>query len=158
MKAMATACFCALLISPPSLKAATVYRCVDSAGHTTFTRQGCPTDQALAVQDARNPTPSTKRMTPLAEPGSIRNPPANRTVVVVGERDDGCGNQVTGQARRNAIISGKVQQGMTQTDVESALGKPDGITRRNGQVQYRYLNERGSRQTVSFDERGCVRK
>lgn len=158
MKAMATACFCALLIGNTPATAATVYRCVDSAGHTTFTRQGCPTDQALALQDARNPTPSTKRMTPLAVPKAARRRSSEDSVVVVGERDDGCGNRVTGNERRSAIIAGKVQPGMTRMDVESALGKPDGITQRNGRVQYRYQAERGGSKTVSFDEQGCVRK
>lgn len=81
----------------------------------------------------------------------------NTQLTVVGEQDDGCGNRITGSARRNAMINQQILPGMTRADIESSLGTPDTITNRNGQAQYRYSGDKGRTKTVTFDEYGCVR-
>ena len=78
-------------------------------------------------------------------------------LTVVGEQEDGCGNLLSAQARRRAIVEKQVRAGMTRADIESALGKPDTITSSNGQTRYRYSSQKGRSKSVSFDENGCVR-
>jgi outer membrane protein assembly factor BamE (lipoprotein component of BamABCDE complex) len=58
--------------------------------------------------------------------------------------------------RRSAVIGMKVRPGMTRADVESSLGKPDQISTRNGQTQYRYTKDKARPRMVSFDEHNCV--
>ena len=155
---LAVSC-CALLLTATPTLAANVYRCVDEAGHLTFTRQGCPANQPAQLQDTFNPTPSSGKAVPMAKPKprrKISHAETDRSLIVVGKQDDGCGNRVTGSARRNAMISQQILPGMTRADIESTLGTPDTVTGRNGQVQYRY-SDKGRTRTVSFDEHGCVR-
>ncbi len=47
--------------------------------------------------------------------------------------------------------------GMTQRDVESMLGKPDKIARKNAEVRYVYKDRKGNSSQVTFDENGCVK-
>lgn len=153
----------ALLLLTCPAHATSVYRCIDENGHVSFTRQGCSSSQTTHRQNAFNPTPGSGKATPMAEP--LRN--ANRqqskridretTLTVVGEQDDGCGNLLTQQARRKAIVTQQIRAGMTRADVESALGKPDTITSSNGQTRYRYIPQKGRSKTVSFDQNDCVR-
>lgn len=151
----------ALILFTCTAHATSVYRCVDPNGHLTFTRQGCPASQITQMQDAFNPTPGSGKATPMAEPtpDRRRQKPADAqpSLTVVGEQDDGCGNQLTQQARRKAIVEKQVRAGMTRADVESALGRPDTITSTNGQTRYRYIPGKGRSRSVSFDEHGCVR-
>ncbi len=157
-KILTASCCALLLITPPAL-GARIYRCVDEAGNFTFTRQGCPTNQTAEIQEARNPTPSSGKAVPLAKPRKSQKAAREETrqLTVVGKQDDGCGNRVTGSTRRNALISRHILSGMTRADIESTFGKPDTVTSRNGQMQYRYSNDKGRTRTVSFDEYGCVR-
>ena len=151
---------CATLLCPTPLLAATVFRCEDPSGHITFTLQGCSEQQALHLQVADNPTPGSGKPVPLAKAGKA---PRNRTPakrpgpVVVAEQRDGCGNRVTGSARRTAIIKQRILGGMTRADVESTLGKPDKVSSQNGQTRYHYRDQQGNNRQVSFDEAGCVR-
>jgi hypothetical protein len=166
MHGLLRAMFCATLLYPTShALAANVYRCEDSNGHLTYTLQGCTSQQMLQVQNADNPTPSSGKPVPLAKakkqqkhktPRSKKSK-AEKTMLVIGEHQDGCGNQVTGSARRTAMINGQVRSGMPRKDVESALGKPDKITSLNGQMRYLYRDRDGNSKQVSFDENGCVR-
>ena len=159
MKKLMAASGCALLFSAAPALAATIYRCTDAEGNLTFTRQGCPIDQAAQVQDAANLTPSSGKAVPLAKPiarHGNRKEGSTQSLTVVGLQDDGCGNRVTGSVRRDALIKMQVLPGMTRDDVDSTFGTPDTITSRNGQVQYRYGNKGGTR-TINFDEYGCVR-
>jgi hypothetical protein len=156
---LAASC-CALLLTATPTFAASIYRCVDEAGQLTYTRQGCPANQSGQLQEALNPTPGSGKAVPMAKPKprrKIGHSEADRQLTVVGEQDDGCGNRVTGSARRNAMISQQVLPGMTRADIDSTLGKPDTVTGRNGQVQYRYSSDKSQTRTVSFDEHGCVR-
>ena len=156
------ATLCALLLASPT-HAASVYRCVDETGHVTFTRQGCAPSQTAQMQNAFNPTPSSGKATRMAEPSSQqakrqrKHADTGATLTVVGEQDDGCGNLLTQQARRKAIVEQQVRAGMTRADIESALGRPDTITSNNGQTRYRYSAQKGRSRSVSFDENGCVR-
>lgn len=162
MQGLLRAAFCASLFysANPTL-AASVYRCEDDSGHITFTLQGCATNQHLQVQNADNPTPGSGKPVPLAKSQKHRRSKAHKNqeqqLVVVGEHQDGCGNKVTGASRRSAMISQHVRSGMTQKDVESALGKPDKISSQNGQMRYLYRDKEGNSKQVSFDESGCVR-
>ena len=153
----------ALLLFTFNSHATSVYRCVDPNGHVTFTRQGCAPSQSAQIQDAFNATPGSGKATRMAEPSSVRQrknqqpKEAQSELTVVGEQDDGCGNLLSQQARRRAIVEQQIRAGMTRADVESALGKPDAITSTNGQTRYRYIPGKGRSRTVSFDEHGCVR-
>ncbi len=156
-KLIAVSC-CALLLSATPIFAATIYRCSDAAGNLTFTRQGCPLGQTARLQEAVNATPSSGKAVPLAKSSKRKTPkrqPA-RSLTVVGAQDDGCGNRITGSARRDALIKQQVRPGMTRDDIESTFGKPDTVTSRNGRAQYRYSNDKGRTRTISFDEHGCV--
>lgn len=158
-KLLIASCYTLLLTTGPAF-AANIYRCVDEAGNLTFTRQGCPTNQTAQIQTAQNPTPSSGKAVPLAKPRERRTKhekQPSRQLTVIGKKDDGCGNRVTGSARRNAIISQQVLPGMTRSDIDSAFGTPDAVTSRNGRTQYRYVSDKGQTRTISFDEQGCVR-
>ena len=149
---------CALIIQLTPAIAADVFRCEDSKGHITFTRQGCPSDQASAVQGAYNPTPGKGRpvvMAKAAKPASSAEHP--ESVTIVAEKQDGCGNRVIGTQRRTAIIRKQVMAGMTRSDIESSLGKPDEQTSRNGETHYNYQDTNGKNRQVSFDQNGCVK-
>lgn len=95
----------ALLANPAF--SASVFRCVDTAGHVTFSQQGCPTDQSSERQQAVNPKPSSDETVRMATTASSTNHgrKVGNNVAVVAEKDDGCGNRVTGSERRSAIIS-----------------------------------------------------
>jgi len=155
-------CALFLLSVTQSLQAATVFRCEDSSGHITFTLQGCPTDQLLNVQSAENLTPGSGQPVTIAPTGKRIAVKAGKSrptkeLTVVAEQHDGCGNRVTGAPRRAAIIRQQVLAGMTQADVESALGKPDTQSTINGETQYLYTADNGTRRKVSFDQSGCVK-
>jgi len=155
---------CALLLLAIPAHATSVHRCVDESGHITFTRQGCLPSQTTQVQNTFNPTPGSGKATRMAEPSAKQAKPKSKQInteailTVVGEQDDGCGNLLTPQVRRKAIVEKQIRGGMTRMDVESALGKPDAVTSSNGQTRYRYASQKGRLRSVSFDENGCVRK
>ncbi|MBS7663138.1 DUF4124 domain-containing protein [Pseudomonas lalucatii] len=155
-------CFalCATLLCPSPLLAATVFRCEDPGGHITFTLQGCSEAQDLQLHRAHNPTPGSGQPVPLAQTGKTtrtRSQAKPSAPLVVGEQGDGCGNRVTGSARRTAMIRQQVLAGMTRSDVESALGKPDKISTQNGRTRYHYRDREGSSRQISFDDAGCVK-
>jgi len=154
-----------ILLLLPSAKAATVFRCTSATGNVLFSQHGCPTDQLQDRQEASNPTPGSGKPVPLAttKPTQTRAIAREKSqegddgVVVVGERQNGCGNRVTGAARRKAIIEGRVKIGMTRSDVESALGRPDKVSQNNGTLRYHYeANKKRGARSVTFDEDGCV--
>ena len=131
---------------------------IDTAGHVTFSQQGCPTDQSSERQQAVNPKPSSDETVRMATTASSTNHgrKVGNDVAVVAEKDDGCGNRVTGSERRSAIISKSIRAGMTRSDVESALGRPESTTSTNGRDRLRFRDGKGQVRTVSFDEHGCV--
>lgn len=161
MHGLRRAAFCAILLCPTPLLASTVFRCEDANGHVTFTLQGCPSEQQQYLQDAHNATPGSGKPIPLAKKPARSAPrtatETSRELVVVGEQQDGCGNLISGSQRRTAMIKQQIRSGMTRTDVESALGTPDRISRQNGQTRYHYRDQQGNSRQVSFDEAGCVK-
>src|SRR5690606_12683414 len=140
---------CASLLYPAAgAEAATVLRCEDASGHVTYTLHGCPGDASQALQAAYTPTPGKGKAVLLAKPGKARGRAKNReaespSLVVVGAKQDGCGNKRTSSERRRAVIRQQIRGGMTQRDVESALGEPDKVTRNDGQTRYHYADEKG---------------
>lgn len=148
---------CACLLHSAA-QASTVFRCEDAKGHITYTLHGCPEDEHLNLQEAHNPTPGKGKAVPLAKSHKPNRQKTDRQLVVVGTQQDGCGNRITGSARRTAMIRQQVHGGMTQSDVESALGEPDKITSHDGQVRYHYADRKGNTRQVTFDESGCVKE
>lgn len=164
MRWMHGAAVCAILLCPALSEASSVFRCEDANGHVTFSQHGCGDSQQQHIQSTHNPRPGSGAPVPLAIPNSddgagsaARIDARENTLTVVGGRQDGCDNAVTGSARREAIIRKQIRAGMTRSDVESALGKPDRISKRNGQTTYHYASKHNSeRRTVTFDQNDCV--
>ena len=150
--------FITLLIFTSTGAAATaVNRCEDHRGSVTFTTLSCPNDQALSSQ-AINPASGVTFTAAAADSKADTAPKRKRNeITVVGQRDDGCGNVLSAELRRKAIISQQTPTGMTKRDVENLLGRPDKIISRNAEVRYVYDEKKGRSRQVSFDERGCVK-
>jgi hypothetical protein len=146
----------ALLCIPALAGANTVHRCTDEAGNVTFTTHGCQAGQHLQLQEAHNPAPGS--VAPPLRP-TTEKPALKQTDnwVVIGQWDDGCGNVLSPEQRRKAMIDYQTPTGMTKRDVENLLGKPDKVVSRNGEVQYVYKEQKGHSRQVSFDEQGCVK-
>ena len=145
------------LLTTPAI-AADVFRCEDSEGHITFTLQGCSADQLMEVQSAHNSTPSNGKPVAMASFAQQKsNPPPTKNLTVVAEKQNGCSNRVIGTQRRTAIIRKQIQVGMTQDDVESALGKPDEEASHNGETRYSYKDNNGKKRQINFDQNGCVK-
>jgi len=156
----------ALLCLPTFSSAATFNRCEDSAGNITFTSQSCPAGHERRLQEAYNAPPGSGTvLLPPAERGerytskASSGPVKEQEILVVGEREDGCGNRLSAEQRRKAIINRQTPPGMNVRDVESMLGKPDSIVNRNGELRYTYKdkNRNGRSDSVSFDQYGCVK-
>lgn len=159
MNKLIVGCCCVLAVWTAPTAATSIYRCSDANGNLTFTQQGCPLEQTGEVTASANPTPGSGEAIPLAQPVTrkkTRQDRSSREITVVGAKDDGCGNLITGSAKRDALIKKQVHPGMSRADVESAFGTPDAITSRNGKVQYRYSSRKGRTRTVTFDQHGCV--
>jgi len=154
---------CLLLLSLlgplPLALATTVQRCEAADGRITFTTLSCAAGERASLQDVRAlPPGSTVALIPPAEPRETSAMNINSTEpTVVGRAQDKCGNLINARERREAIINRRVVAGMTQQDVESALGKPDKISIRNSATTYRYDTRRGRSAQVEFDERGCTK-
>ncbi|WP_223534380.1 cell envelope protein SmpA [Pseudomonas sp. GL-B-16] len=148
------------LLSPPPLAlATTVQRCEAANGRITFTTLSCAAGESVSLQDVRAFTPgSTMALMPPAEPRKTSGMKIQRQEpTVVGQAQDKCANLISARQRREAIINQRVVAGMSQQDVESALGKPDRISIRNSATSYRYDTLRGRSAQVEFDERGCTK-
>jgi hypothetical protein len=148
-----------LLCPSPWALATTVHRCEAADGRITFTTLSCTTGDSLSLQDVRPFTPgSTTALMP--EAGSRETSGMKikrRDPTVVGKIEDKCGNLISAKERREAIINQRIVAGMSQQDVESALGKPDKISIRNSATSYRYDTQRGRSAHIEFDERGCTK-
>ncbi|SDB46424.1 hypothetical protein SAMN03159382_03586 [Pseudomonas sp. NFACC23-1] len=145
----------------------TVHRCENIAGHVTFTTLSCGPEEALSLQQIHpyrpgsiEPTikPTTEAMLPEAERGlTSSNKSTRKEPTVIGQFQDRCGNLIDARRRRDAILGRRIIAGMSQQDVESALGKPDSIKVRNSSTRYTYKAKKGRSAEVVFDERGCVK-
>lgn len=146
-----------LLFSSLDAGATTVNRCQDQSGSVTFTTLSCPSGQAKTPQDINPASGMTFTAPSPASKAHAMRAPKSREVVVVGQRDDGCGNILSAEQRRKAIINQQTPTGMSKRDVESLLGRPDKIISRNAEVRYVYEEKKGRSRQVSFDEHGCVK-
>ncbi|EJM47961.1 hypothetical protein PMI26_00865 [Pseudomonas sp. GM33] len=148
-----------LLAPSPLALATSVQRCEAANGRITFTTLSCAAGESASLQDVRAFTPgSTMALMPPAEPRETSGMKIQRKEpTVVGKAQDKCGNLITARQRREAIIHQRVIAGMSQQDVESALGKPDRISIRNSATSYRYDTQRGRSANVEFDEKGCTK-
>ncbi|MDF9774676.1 cell envelope protein SmpA [Pseudomonas baetica] len=148
-----------LLAPLPLALATTVHRCEAVNGRITFTTLSCAAGENVSLQDVRTFTPgSTMALMPEAKPRETSGMKIKRREpTVVGQMQDKCGNLISARERRDAIINQRVIAGMSQQDVESALGKPDKISIRNSTTSYRYDTQRGRSAQVEFDERGCTK-
>ncbi|WP_454845428.1 cell envelope protein SmpA [Pseudomonas farris] len=148
-----------LLCLPPQALASTVHRCEAANGHITFTTLSCTAGESLSLQDVHSFLPGSA--TPLIPEAEFRETPGTkfqrREPTIVGQSEDKCGNLLSTKERRIAIINQRVVAGMSQQDVESALGKPDKINTRNSATSYRYDNKRGRSAHIEFDEKGCTK-
>ncbi|WP_434680610.1 outer membrane protein assembly factor BamE [Pseudomonas sp. R1-18] len=150
---------CAVMVFSTLATASSVQRCEDNAGNITFTTLGCPADHSSETRKVSSPPPgSVAPLLPQAQTtqrGSRDS--VGEEVVIVGQRDDGCGNRLTAEQRRQAIINQRTPPGMTRRDVESLLGRPDKVVNRNGELRYVYKEKKGRTNTVTFDAEGCVK-
>ena len=150
--------YCAVMVSAPAA-ASSVQRCEDSSGNITFTTLSCPADHTSETREVSSPLPgSVAPLLPQAQASPrVSRDAADKEVVIVGQRDDGCGNRLTAEQRRQAIINLRTPPGMTRRDVESLLGRPDKVVNRNGELRYVYKEKKGRTNTVTFDAGGCVK-
>lgn len=148
-----------LLCLPLDAPGTTIHRCEAPDGHITFTTMSCATDDSFSYQEVSPYRPGTPVR--LLPPQRHRETPHlkldPRDPVVVGQAMDKCGNLISASERREAIINQRVIAGMSQQEVESALGKPDKISIRNTSTRYHYQTKRGRSANIEFDERGCTK-
>ncbi|MGJ7514442.1 cell envelope protein SmpA [Pseudomonas baetica] len=148
------------LLCPSWAFATTIHRCEAGNGHITFTTLSCRANESLSLQDVRTFTPRSTLLTLMPE--AEHRPPSNtkhsrKDPTVAGKAEYKCGSLINAKERREAIINQRIIAGMTQQDVESALGKPDKISIRNSSTSYRYKTKRGRSAQIEFDERGCTK-
>ena len=148
----------ALLCLPQTALAVTIHRCEAPDGSITFTTLSCNAGEDLSMQEVRTSVPgTTMALLPEADVRDRASTTGMRNLTIVGQAEDKCGNQLSAREKREAIINQHIVAGMSQRDVESALGKPDKITIRNSATNYRYNNKRGRNAQITFDERGCTK-
>lgn len=134
-------------------QASVIHRCTDAHGHSTFTQQPCPSGQQQSTQHLQFNTPL--QSLPI-EQQRTRAKPGLKVVGVDQGITNGCGDLLNSQQRRTAVVRKQVRPGMTQADIESALGKPQRITRNNGNTTFHYRDRDGNTRTVRFKD-GCVK-
>ncbi|MFH0025150.1 cell envelope protein SmpA [Pseudomonas fluorescens] len=143
---------------PSSAAAVSLHRCEASDGSVTFTSMSCAQGEQRAMQEVHPYSPGSVVLLPehnherMSELKAMRREPG-----VIGHAEDKCGNLIDNRQRREAIINRRVVAGMSQQDVESALGKPDKVSIRTSTTRYSYNPKRGRSAQIDFDERGCVK-
>ncbi|MFJ5258068.1 cell envelope protein SmpA [Pseudomonas koreensis] len=148
-----------LLCLPPAGAATSLHRCEAPDGGITFTSLSCASDEQLSEQQVHPYSPgSVIPIMPEHNHEEISGMTIRgREPGIVGRLEDKCGNLIDARQRRAAIINRRVIAGMSQQDVESALGKPDKVNIRTSTTSYRYDLKRGRSAQVDFDEQGCVK-
>jgi hypothetical protein len=148
-----------LLCLPLVARATTIHRCDAPDGRITFTTMSCAAGEHLSTQQVQTYLPGTP--VTLMPEASHREIPGrkftNRDPTIIGQPEHKCGNLISARERREAIINQRIVAGMSQQDVESALGKPDKISIRNSTTSYRYDTKRGRSANVEFDAKGCTK-
>ncbi len=148
-----------LLCLPPAGAATTLHRCEAPDGGITFTSLSCANDEQLSVQQVHPYTPGS--VVPIM-PEHNHEEISGMTIKgrepgIVGRLEDKCGNLIDARQRREAIMNRRVVSGMSQQDVESALGRPDSVKIRNSSTRYTYKAKKGRSAEIVFDEKGCVK-
>ncbi|MBC3210431.1 cell envelope protein SmpA [Pseudomonas sp. SWRI111] len=147
----------ALLHTTPST-ATTLHRCQASDGSVTFTSMSCAAGEQLSLQQVHPYSPGWVAIMPEFNHEAVTGmKDRGREPGIIGGAEHKCGNLIDSSQRREAIINRQVIAGMSQRDVESALGKPDKINTRTSTTSYRYDLKRGRSAQIDFDERGCVK-
>ncbi|WP_336355216.1 cell envelope protein SmpA [Pseudomonas granadensis] len=147
-----------LLCLPSSAAPVSLHRCEASDGSVTFTSMSCAQGEQRSTQEVHPYSPGSVAVMPehdherMTELKAMRREPA-----VIGHAEDNCGNLIDNRQRREAIINRRVIAGMSQQDVESALGKPDKVSIRTSTTRYSYDLKRDRSAQIDFDERGCVK-
>lgn len=119
----------------PSIVCAQTNKCIDpKTGSKYFTDAPCPSMTVFekSVSD-----------TPVRDPNNQR-----RIAQEVGsyQRD---------RTLENAVSEGRVTKGMSQAQVERAIGQPARINNNGGRIQYAYPHQNGS--TYIYLENGVVK-
>lgn len=149
---------CALLTSPVFAATNAFQRCEDAQGNVSFTTLGCPIDQASTNLKAFAPLPGSVSATPPEPQQKSWKAPPRGEPVIVGQRDDGCGNVLTAERRRQASLNKRILPGMSIQEVENMLGRPASTVLRNGELRYQYQDKKKKMtHTVTFDASGCVK-
>lgn len=148
-----------LLCLPPTGAAVTLHRCEAADGSITFTSMSCAQGERRSAQEVHPYSPGS---VVAVMPEHNHEETSGMTITgrepgIVGQTEDKCGNLIDARQRRAAIINRRVIAGMSQQDVESALGKPDKVNIRTSTTSYRYDLKRGRSAQIDFDERGCVK-
>lgn len=148
-----------LLCLPPTGAALTLHRCEAADGSITFTSMSCAQGEQRSAQEVHPYSPGSvvAVMPEHNHEETSGMTTRNREPGIVGHTEDKCGNLIDARQRRAAIINQRVIAGMSQQDVESALGKPDKVNIRTSTTSYRYDLKRGRSAQIDFDERGCVK-
>ncbi|WP_332766713.1 DUF4124 domain-containing protein [Pseudomonas koreensis] len=147
-----------LLCLPSSAAPVSLHRCEDSDGRVTFTSMSCAQGEQRSTQEVHPYSPGSVAVMPEHNHERINDLRATRREpAVIGHAEDNCGNLIDNRQRREAIINRRVIAGMSQQDVESALGKPDKMSIRTSTTRYSYDLKRGRSAQIDFDERGCVK-
>ncbi|RON71482.1 cell envelope protein SmpA [Pseudomonas fluorescens] len=148
-----------LLCLPPAGAATSLHRCEAPDGSVTFTSMSCASGEQRSVQEVHPYSPgSVVAIMPEHDHEETSGMKARgREPAIVGRAQDKCGNLIDARQRREAIINRRIIAGMSQQDVESALGKPDKVNIRTSTTSFRYDLKRGRSAQVDFDEKGCVK-
>ena len=132
-----------LLLANPAFSAACFAASIPRACH--FQSAGLPHGPKQRATTGGQPEAQSDETVRMATTASSTNHgrKVGNDVAVVAEKDDGCGNRVTGSERRSAIISKSIRAGMTRSDVESAPGRPESTTSTNGRDRLRFRDGKG---------------
>jgi len=143
---------------PSSAAPISLHRCEASDGSVTFTSMSCAQGEQRSTQEVHPYSPGSVVLMPEHNHERMNDLRATRREPgVIGHAEDICGNLIDNRQRREAIINRRVIAGMSQQDVESALGKPDKVNIRTSTTRYSYDLKRGRTAQIDFDERGCVK-
>ena len=132
---------------PLTSQGADYYRCLDEQGRVSFSDQSCLNGERLRLEPANS----------LPAPAATRQSTGVAGRVGGQEQTLPCGGLLDARERRTAMVRQEVRAGLSRADIESALGKPDRITRHNGLTRYQYAGAKGGTRTVRFDAHGCVK-
>ena len=158
-----------MILSTSNLPAASLYRCTDPQGGIHFSQQGCVDGQSGQLEKMPlNPSPGPAAQSTFNTRPFIRktaratqNPKAKQNsdpLLIIGQSEDGCGNQLSDRERRLAILQKRIRPHMTQKNVESALGSPQSTQSNGHHTTYYYRNGKQLTHSITFDEHGCVLK